>query len=104
LQIAVGVVGSALVAMVASLHQAASFFVGTLIMVANVTLLGWIWARLLSQKTIAWTVMLIVIKYAVLLGLIYQLAQGAWFDALSAGLGISSFLIPAFIFALQRKG
>ncbi len=71
----------------------------------NVVLLGWSWARLLQKKSIAWTVMIIVIKYAVLLGSIYILAQESWFMPLGVALGIGSFVMAALLFGLfdRRK-
>ncbi|NJL24461.1 MAG: hypothetical protein HC902_04370 [Calothrix sp. SM1_5_4] len=53
-----------------------------------------------GAKTIAWTALILVSKYAVLLGSIYMLSVTDWFSALGAGLGISSFLIPVLLLAV----
>jgi hypothetical protein len=55
----------------------------------------------MAKKSIAWTVMIIVIKYAVLLGSIFFLARTNWFSPLGAGLGILSFIVAAFILAVR---
>lgn len=75
-------------------------------MLINLAGISWAWWRILEKKPVAWTVMLIVIKYAVLLSSIYFLAHAPWFNAMGAGLGIASFLIAILIFAgwLQVSG
>ncbi len=73
------------------LRPSASFVLGYGMMLANLVLLAWIWGRILSKKPIAWTVMIIVIKYTVLLGAIYLMSQAAWFHVVSAGLGMAAF-------------
>ena len=77
----------------------ASIAVGAGLMLFNVIILGWSWHRLIAKKSIAWTVMIIVIKYAVLLGSIFYLARMNWFSLLGAGVGISSFMMAALILA-----
>jgi len=78
----------------------ASTLAGAVLMTANLVLLAWSWARLMSKKSIAWTVAIIVIKYAVLLSSIYFLAQTPWFSPVGAGLGIASFLMAALALAV----
>lgn len=73
----------------------ASFAVGGLMMLVNFVLLAWIWDRLLTKKSIAWTVVVIVIKYTVLLGSILILIQAPWFHVLGCGLGLATFIMTA---------
>lgn len=77
------------------LQPGASFAVGGLLMLVNFALLAWIWDRLLTKKSIAWTVVVIVIKYTVLLGAILILIQAPWFHVLSCGLGLATFIMTA---------
>jgi len=81
----------------------ASIGFGAGLMLFNVILLGWSWRRLIEKKSIAWTVGIIVIKYAVLLGSIVYLARLEWFSPLGAGIGIGSFVFAALLFAILTK-
>ena len=96
------VVGLGLAAGAAELHSlqlGASIAVGASLMLGNMIALGWSWQRLMDKKSIAWTVLIIVIKYAVLLGSIVFFARTTWFVPLGAGIGIASFMIAALIMA-----
>ena len=81
----------------------ASIAFGAGLMLFNVVVLGWSWRRLIAKKSIAWTVGIIVIKYAVLLGSIVFLARLEWFRPLGAGLGIASFVFAALVLAVKFK-
>lgn len=101
-------VGGALTGVVTygwGIQLGASFAIGALLMLTNVSAIAWTSWRLLSQKSIAWTSLIIVIKYAVLLGSIVVLAKTSWFSSLGAGLGVTSFLIAALLLAIfsQKK-
>lgn len=85
------------------LQLAASIAIGAAIMLFSLLLLGWSWQRLNAKKSIAWTAVIIVIKYAVSLGSIFYLVRMEWFSPLGAGLGIASFMLAALIFALLEK-
>lgn len=84
-------------------HHGASFAVGSGLMMANFALLAWIWGRLIAKKSIAWTTVIIVIKYTVLLGAIFFLTQVAWFHVVSAGFGMVSFVLAALIYVATVK-
>lgn len=77
----------------------ASIAIGAALMMGNMLILGWSWRRLFDKKSIAWTVLIIVIKYAVLLGSIFYLGRTKWFNPLGAGIGISSFMLAALVLA-----
>lgn len=99
-QLLVGAFFSLVLGFFGSLQLGASFAMGAGLMLLNVGLLAWVWWRILTQKTIAWTLIVIVIKYAVVLGTIYDLARREWFNPVGAGLGIASFIIAALVTAL----
>lgn len=96
------VLGAALaaLAMLWNFQLGASMALGAGLMLFNLIGLGWSWHRLMAKKSIAWTILIIVIKYAVLLGSIFYLARQEWFNPLGAGLGISIFMVAALIMAL----
>lgn len=102
-QIAVGLAGAALLTYLYGSQLGASYVVGALLMTANLALLAWSSWRLIAKKSIAWTSLIIVIKYAVLLGSVVVFARASWFDSFGAGLGVASFVIAALISALLLK-
>ncbi|MGE4131386.1 MAG: hypothetical protein AB7F86_07090 [Bdellovibrionales bacterium] len=85
--------------------RGASFGLGALAMWVNLFLIAWVWDRLIAKKSIAWTVLVIVMKYTILLGGIFLLTRTSWFHSMSAGLGMASFVIVVLIqmAALMRE-
>lgn len=82
----------------------ASFAIGAVIMLGNLLMLAWMWSRILEQKSIARTVVIIVVKYTVLLGAIFILTHKTWFHVLGAGLGMATFIMTAlFHVALMSR-
>lgn len=102
-QILVGLAGAVLLGYLYDPQLGASYVVGALLMTANLGLLAWSSWRLIAKKSIAWTVLIIVIKYAVLLGSVVIFARTSWFNSLGAGLGVASFVIAALISAILLK-
>lgn len=100
IQLALGLILTAIATAVFGLHRGASFAAGSGLMTLNIALLGWSWWRILEKKSIAWTVGIIVIKYAVLLSTIVFLSRTSWFDAVAAGLGVFSFVLAALASAI----
>jgi hypothetical protein len=96
LQLASGALFALGAAMLSGPLLAASTAIGAGLMWFNLVILNWSWWRLLSKKSIAWSVIIIVIKYAALLGSVFILARTRWFDSFGAGLGIASF-VPALL-------
>lgn len=78
----------------------ASFAIGAALMLINIFFLSWSFWRILAQKTIAWTLLVIVIKYTVLLGSVFYLARTSWFRPIGAAIGITSFVLAALLTAL----
>jgi hypothetical protein len=103
IQAAVGIVCAALVFYFGDSRLAASLLLGVANMTFLLVMLGWSIHLMLEKKSIAWTVSIIVIKYAVLLGSTYILAQASWFRAVGYGVGLSSFVVAALIFAVFDK-
>ncbi len=99
IQALMGAALAGIVAAVSSPQLVASIGIGAALMFGNVLALGWSWQRLMSKKSIAWTVVIIVIKYAVLLGSIVFFARTTWFVPLGAGIGIASFMFAALVLA-----
>jgi hypothetical protein len=85
---------------ISGLQLGASSMVGVLRMAFTLAVMGWSVHRLLEKKSIAWTVSIIVIKYAVLLGSIYILTSKSWFIALGYGIGLTSFVLALLVFAV----
>jgi len=75
------------------LQLGASFMVGASLMLANLVAIAWSSWRVLTKKPIASTVLIIVIKYALLLGSVFYFARQDWFRSLGAGFGIASFIL-----------
>jgi hypothetical protein len=88
----IAALGVGLVTWVGGVQPGASYGIGAGLMLANLFFLSWVWNRLIDKKAIAWTAVLIVIKYTVLLGAIFLLSQKAWFHVLSAGLGMVTLI------------
>ncbi|MGE0526506.1 MAG: ATP synthase subunit I [Bdellovibrionales bacterium] len=103
LQFLVTAVTSGLAFLVSGQRLAASVAVGGALMWANVAVLGWTWWRVLAKKPVAWTIVVIVIKYAVLLGSIVLLTQTPDLNMLGVGLGITSFIFAALATAFITK-
>ena len=72
---------------------AASFAVGASLMLGNLLALAWSTWRVLAKKPVASTVLIIVSKYALLLGSVFYFARMPWFSSAGAGLGIASFML-----------
>jgi hypothetical protein len=103
-QIVVSVAGTGLFTFIYDPQLGASYAIGATLMTANLALLAWSSWRLIAKKSIAWTVMIIVIKYAVLLGSVVYFARASWFSSFGAGLGVASFVLAALVSAtLLRK-
>jgi len=103
IQFLVGVLAAGLGLAFGGFSLGASIALGAGLMLFDVVVLGWSWKRLIAKKSIALTVGIIVIKYAILLGSIYYLAREDWFSALGVGLGIASFMGAALILAILSR-
>lgn len=82
---------------------AASFAYGALLMLINMTGIVWSWWRILGKKPVALTILIIVIKYALLLSSMFYCVQAGWFNALGAGLGVASFALAILGAAIHTE-
>jgi hypothetical protein len=81
----------------------ASFAVGAALMLVILTFLAvTVWLTV-AKKSIAWSTLVIVIKYPVLLGSIVLLMRSDWFRSDGAALGISSFVVSALAWAVLEQ-
>ena len=103
IQTAVGLVLALASGVFGNLQLGASIAIGSTLMLLSVLVHGWTWYSLLAKKSIAWNVLIIVIKYAVLLGSIFYLARTEGFSVLGVGLGIASFMVATLILALINQ-
>ncbi len=94
--------GSLLVDYIAARQQAYSFFIGSLVILGSVFLLGWAWSLIFKKKLVALATGIIVIKYAILGIIIFELAKQPWFKPLWFSLGIASFTLTAIFYALKE--
>jgi hypothetical protein len=104
-QFALGAAFTAAVTAFGGPQLGASFGAGALLMLGNLLVLAWFWSRILAKKSFAWTVVIIVVKYTLLLGAIFYLTQTAWFHVLSGGLGMATFIMTALfqVAAMKRE-
>lgn len=102
-QLLFGTILSVGVGLIWGFQLGASFAVGAALMLLILTFLViTVWLSV-AQKSIAWNVIVIVIKYPVLLGSIVLLMRSDWFSSTSAALGITSFLIAALAWAVFEQ-
>ncbi len=103
IQAVIGVLSALAIGALGTPYHAASFAVGAGLMAFNVALLGWTWSRLFEKKSIAWTLLVIVIKYAILISSVFILSRTNWFSPLWMALGIASFILALVIYAVKKS-
>ncbi len=81
--------------------QAVAFLVGTTIALVNILLLYFSWKRILQKKSVALSVGVIVIKYATLGFIIYQMATKNLFLLEWVCVGIGTLLVSALATAVK---
>lgn len=82
-----------------------SYIAGSITVAVSFVGMAWSSWRMLDpegagQKSIAPTVSLIVIKYAVLLGLVYYVTRQDWLRPVGFAVGIFTFSIAALVYAV----
>lgn len=92
-QLGITVFGGLGIALFVDFRLGASFAAGAALMLFNLLALAWTSWRMLSKKPVASTVVVIVIKYALLLGSVFYLARMDGFSSLGAGLGLASLMV-----------
>lgn len=83
--------------------RANSFVVGTAIILGSACLMAYAWGNIIKKKLIALSGALIVSKYAILAVIIYYLVDYPGISLLWLCLGIASFGLPAFAYAIAES-
>ena len=87
--------------------QVDAFLWGAALITVNFSLLVWLWRRILGKKSVALTLGLVVIKYAILAIVLYVLVKdhGVQIVPLCAGMASlgASFLIFALTTAMDKQ-
>lgn len=83
--------------------SAASYFTGSFLLYFNTLVLTFAWSLITKKKLVALPVMLIVIKYAILGVIIYQILNQEWLSYLEFFLGLGSLILTVVIFGLLQN-
>jgi len=75
---------------------------GSLIMLVNLWVLGWVWAQLLLKKMFALPLAIIVIKYPLLMMVLWKLIVGQHVHAAGLSVGLSSVLGTVLVLAVRH--
>jgi hypothetical protein len=86
-----------------SAQHALSFMLGAAFMALNFWMLMISWGRLLSKKSIALPVSVIVIKWTLFGAICVYLARSKWIEPLPFVLGIGSIAVSSLVVALGSK-
>jgi hypothetical protein len=79
-------------------HKLTSFFVGSAVSSANVIFLAYSWHLIFKKKLIALSVMTIVIKYLLLITMLYYLVVHKVFDLVWLVVGISTIVLTFVLY------
>lgn len=80
-----------------------SFLLGCFVITANLFLLNLLWSRVLSKKPIAFTLGLVITKYAGLGLILYVLASAKSVHLASLLVGVSTLIVSVLLFALRLR-
>lgn len=95
-------VGTALLLVFNTAHNAASYGAGAAVVLLNFIFLSTGWGLIFRKKWVAIAIAIIVIKYAILGVLLYSLIHQPWLDLVWFAVGVSSFVGTALVFATRR--
>jgi hypothetical protein len=99
IQAAVTVLGAIVLGEGRGAESAASFAIGSGIVLANVMSLAFVFQKLIQKKLIALSLSIIVFKYAILGIIIYKLLSLPWVDRLWLCVGLASLVVSSLFFA-----
>ncbi len=99
IQLAVTLIGSLILAEGRDNQSAASFALGSGVVLFNVISLAFTYSRMIQKKLIALSLFIIVFKYAILGIIIYKLLSIAWVDRIWLCVGLSSLVVSALFYA-----
>jgi hypothetical protein len=100
IQVILTAVGGLFLTALLNWHAAASFTIGGLIVLGNVSVFAWVWRRVVQKKLVALSVALIVFKYAILGAILYLVLKTAWVQPLWFCIGLGTLLVAAIGTAL----
>jgi hypothetical protein len=99
IQLAVTVLGAIVLGEGRGPEGAASFAIGSGIVLVNVMSLAFVFQKLIQKKLIALSLSIIVFKYAILGIIIYKLLSLPWVDRLWLCVGLASLVVSSLFFA-----
>lgn len=100
IQAVVLLIGSAVLAILSTSHNALSFAAGAGVMMFNVGALWILWSRLIQKKLIALALAIIVFKYAILGIIIYQLLKAPWVSVIWLSVGFGMLMVASLLYPL----
>lgn len=101
-QIFVIVLGGLFLYLFSAPQHALSFVAGSSTIFLSFLLLGWGWSLIFQKKLVALSIGIIVFKYAILGIIIFKLTAMPWFDTLWFAMGVASFILSAFVYAVKE--
>ena len=102
IQSGVCILGAILVFYINARQCAASYAMGSALILINLIFLTWVWSNILKKKFIALSVSLIVLKYALLGIVIYKIISDRETDLAWFSVGLGSLIISILLFALGK--
>ncbi|WII73010.1 hypothetical protein QJS83_03880 [Bdellovibrio sp. 22V] len=102
-QIFVIALGGLLLGLFAAPPQAYSYMAGSGTIFLSFLLLAWGWGLIFQKKLVALSIGIIVFKYAILGIIIFKLTALPWFDTLWFAIGVASFILAAFVYAVKES-
>lgn len=83
--------------------EAISFFIGSTLIFTNLSILFWVWNRIISKKLIALAVSVIVIKYAIFGVIVYLILSHPIIKPIWFSIGIGMIMVTSIITALETN-
>jgi hypothetical protein len=102
-QTLVSFLGAFLLAYFKGNSEAISFFIGSAVILGSACLMAFAWGNIIKKKFIALSGALIVSKYAILAVIIYYLVDYPGISLLWFCLGVASFGLSAFAYAIAES-
>ena len=93
-------VGTAAAYLLLDPQRAMSYGVGSIVVLGNFAILMFVWKRIFQKKQIALAVSLIVIKYALLGGILYIVLRTEWAQPIWLGVGLGTLIFSTLMTSL----
>ncbi len=85
------------------IEQAVATLIGGLLMFVNVISLSYLWKLIISKKSIALVIVVIIFKYLILGMILWGLTSGVWLKVEGFLVGIVSLIFAILIANLQKS-